>query len=95
MQRKGVHGLSLRTGNDMKQRIHILGASGSGTTTIAESVCSMLDCAHFDSDNYFWENTKEPFTVERNRSECLQLMQTDLLNSDENSRFNLNSAIGG
>lgn len=67
----------------MKQRIHILGASGSGTTSIAKNVCSKLDYAHFDSDNYFWENTKEPFTVERNRKECLQLMQTDLTNCDK------------
>lgn len=43
----------------MKQRIHILGASGSGTTSIAKNVCSKLDYAHFDSDNYFWENTKD------------------------------------
>jgi len=67
----------------MKQRVHILGASGSGTTTIARNVCSKLDYIHFDSDNYFWENTKEPFTVERNSNECLQLMQTDLLNCDK------------
>jgi adenylate kinase family enzyme len=67
----------------MKQRIHILGASGSGTTTIAKSVCSKVGYSHFDSDNYFWENTKEPFTVERNRNECLQLMQADLMNCDK------------
>lgn len=67
----------------MKQRIHIFGAAGSGTTAIAKNVCSKLDFAHFDSDNYFWENTKEPFTVERNRDECLQLMENDLLNCDK------------
>jgi adenylate kinase family enzyme len=64
----------------MKQRIHIFGASGSGTTTIARNVCSKLDYNHFDSDDYFWENKKEPFTVERDRDECLELMQTDLSN---------------
>jgi Adenylate kinase and related kinases len=67
----------------MKQKIHIFGASGSGTTTIAKNVCSKLDYTHFDSDNYFWENTIEPFTVERNRNECLQLMEDDLLNRDK------------
>ncbi len=67
----------------MKQRIHIFGASGSGTTTIAKNVCSHLDYKHFDSDNYFWENTIKPFTIERDRNECLELMQTDLLNFDK------------
>lgn len=76
----------------MKQRIHILGASGSGTTTIAKNVCRKLDYAHFDSDNYFWENTKEPFTVERNSNDCLKLMQTDLLKCD---RWVLSGSICG
>lgn len=67
----------------MKQRIHVLGASGSGTTTIAKIVCSNLNYKHFDSDNYFWEDTNEPFTIERDRNECLELLQTDLLNNEK------------
>ncbi len=67
----------------MKRKIHIFGASGSGTTTIAKSVCEILSFKHFDSDNYFWEATKEPFTVERNREECLHLMQRDLISCNK------------
>lgn len=64
----------------MKQKahIHIFGASGSGTTTIAKSVCGILGYEHFDSDNYFWLPTKDPFTIERSRDECMKLMQGDL-----------------
>ena len=35
----------------MKKHIHIFGASGSGTTTIAKAVSERLGYAHFDSDN--------------------------------------------
>lgn len=64
--------------NDMKQKLHIFGASGSGTTTIAKIIRDRLGHEHFDSDNYFWQNTKDPFTVERQRDECLQLMKDEI-----------------
>ncbi|MDC7220499.1 MAG: hypothetical protein PQJ59_11235 [Spirochaetales bacterium] len=37
------------------RHIHILGASGSGTTTMAKEICSELPFKHFDSDDYFWK----------------------------------------
>ena len=64
----------------MKQRIHVFGASGSGTTTIAQAVCAKLNYRHFDSDNYFWLPTEEPFTVERSREERIKLLGNDLKN---------------
>lgn len=66
----------------MKQRIHILGASGSGTTTIARKASEKLQYLHFDSDDYFWEKTSEPFTVERDRTECLKIMKNELEKQD-------------
>jgi adenylate kinase family enzyme len=66
----------------MKQKIHIFGASGSGTTTLAKSACDKLKYKHFDSDNYFWLQTDEPFTIESPREECLKLMKEDLLSSN-------------
>ena len=36
------------------QRIHILGASGSGTTTLGRALAERLQCRHFDTDDYFW-----------------------------------------
>ncbi len=62
----------------MKNHIHIFGASGSGTTTIAKSVSKQINYSHFDSDNYFWSPTTNPFTVERDKTECIELMKKDL-----------------
>jgi adenylate kinase family enzyme len=67
----------------MKQRIHIFGASGSGTTTIARGVCEKTGYRHFDSDNYFWAPSDEPYTIERPRDECLRLMEHDLRSSEQ------------
>jgi adenylate kinase family enzyme len=49
--------------------LHILGASGSGTTTLASSLSKELQYTHFDSDDYFW---KTKFTEPRPRDERLQ-----------------------
>jgi len=67
----------------MKSKIHIFGASGSGTTTIAGAVSEKLGYGHFDTDNYFWYKTDIPFTEARPVEERLQLMYADLLNHDK------------
>lgn len=45
----------------MTQRIHILGASGSGTTTLASVLSKELGYRHFDTDEFFWMKTDPPF----------------------------------
>ena len=67
----------------MKKRVHIFGASGSGTTTIAKEICNQLNYKHFDADDYFWLQTESPFTIERPREECLDLMEKDLSSNDK------------
>jgi adenylate kinase family enzyme len=42
-------------------RVHILGASGSGTTTLAAALSTRLGCAHFDTDDFFWLPTQPKF----------------------------------
>jgi adenylate kinase family enzyme len=76
----------------MKKRIHIFGASGSGTTTIAESVCNKIDYSHFDSDNYFWLPTNNPFTEERPQEERIYLMENHLSNCN---RWILSGSLTG
>jgi len=66
----------------LKKRIHIFGASGSGTTSIAKNVCDKINYSHFDSDNYFWMPTSDPFTTERPQEERIALMENDLSNGD-------------
>ena len=67
----------------MKQKIHIFGASGSGTTTIAAAVCGKLGYKHFDTDSYYWYPTAQPFTESRPIEERLRLMNADLTAHDK------------
>ena len=46
-------------------RIHIVGASGSGTTTLGAALAARLDHPHIDSDTIFWKPTDPPFTTRR------------------------------
>ena len=66
----------------MIQRIHILGASGSGTTTLGRALAERLQCAHFDTDDYFWLPTDPPFTHQRACTERQQLLMDDLTGQD-------------
>ena len=62
----------------MIKRIHILGASGSGTTTLGRAVAARLQCPHFDTDDYFWLPTDPPFTHERERTARQHLLMEAL-----------------
>ncbi len=46
-------------------RIHILGASGSGTTTLGAALARHLGIAHVDTDSLYWMPTDPPFTTPR------------------------------
>lgn len=59
-------------------RIHILGASGSGTTSLGEALARRLACPHFDADDFFWEKTDPPFTRQRSVEERRRLLETTL-----------------
>jgi len=62
----------------MSIRIHTVGASGSGTTTLAKAIAQKLGCPHFDSDDYYWEKTDPPFATKRSIEERLELLQKNL-----------------
>ena len=66
----------------MIHRIHILGASGSGTTTLGRAFAERLQYPHFDTDNYFWVPTDPPFTHQRERSERQRLLMDALTAHD-------------
>ena len=57
------------------RRIHITGASGSGTTTLGRAIATALAVPHHDSDDYFWEPTEPPYTTKRDEAERLALMR--------------------
>jgi adenylate kinase family enzyme len=45
--------------------IHLLGPSGSGTSTLGHALAEELKIPWFDSDDIFWEKTDPPFTAKR------------------------------
>jgi adenylate kinase family enzyme len=57
------------------RRIHIMGASGSGVTTLGRALADALALPHHDSDDYFWLPTTPPYRQQRERSERLRLME--------------------
>ncbi|WP_299439536.1 AAA family ATPase [uncultured Aquimarina sp.] len=42
-------------------KIIIFGASGSGTTTLAQEIEKRTDFIHLDVDDYYWKKTTPPF----------------------------------
>ncbi|SDP22634.1 Adenylate kinase [Paenibacillus sp. yr247] len=60
----------------MKNKIHILGASGSGTSTLGNELSLILPHINLDGDDYFWI---EKFTLQREPKDRVQLLNKDLL----------------
>ena len=59
-------------------KIHVLGASGSGVTTLGEATAEALECSYYDSDAYFWLATDPPFTHRRRPAERNESLRLDL-----------------
>jgi adenylate kinase family enzyme len=59
-------------------RVHILGASGCGTTTLGLALAERLGAPHLDTDDYFWEPSEPPFQTPRPRDERQALLARDL-----------------
>lgn len=45
--------------------IHLLGASGSGTTSVGRQLEKLLGYKHLDTDNFYWLDTAEPYSLPR------------------------------
>lgn len=56
-------------------RIHITGASGSGTTTLGRALAQALGVPHHDTDDYYWLPTSPPYVDKRPIADRLRLMQ--------------------
>lgn len=56
-------------------RLHITGASGSGTTTLARALGQVWDVPVHDTDDYFWRPTDPPFAARRPPGERIALME--------------------
>ena len=59
-------------------RILITGASGSGTSTLAEALANELGVAYLDTDDYYWLPTEPPFQQKRDGQERFTLLLNEL-----------------
>lgn len=57
-------------------RIHIIGAAGSGTSTLGQALARELPHVHLDTDTYYWLDS-DVFTKKRDVPERLALMKED------------------
>ncbi|CUR62321.1 conserved exported hypothetical protein [metagenome] len=55
-------------------RVLVLGATASGTTTLARALAGRWSVPHADTDDYFWVPTDPPYTDKRLAEDRLRLM---------------------
>jgi hypothetical protein len=59
----------------LPNHIHIVGASGSGTTSLAVEMAARYGDRHLDTDDYFWLPTIPPYREKRPREERLAFLR--------------------
>lgn len=64
----------------MKNKIHIMGASGSGTSTLGKALAESLRCKALDTDDYFWISK---FTEQRPIPDRIEMLENDLSQSEK------------
>lgn len=57
------------------RRIHVMGASGAGVTTLGRALATALALPHHDTDDYFWQPTTPPYQTQRPAADRLRLMR--------------------
>ena len=67
----------------MANIIHIFGASGSGTTTLARVINETFGHTHLDTDDYFWTPTDPPYTTKRTPYERQELLKVDIAKNEK------------
>jgi adenylate kinase family enzyme len=62
--------------------LHIVGASGAGTTTLASALAGRIDARHLDTDDYYWLPTSPPYREKRPAPERLSLLRSAFAQSE-------------
>ena len=73
-------------------RLHVVGASGAGTTTLGRTLAGRLGAVHLDTDDFFWLPTEPPFQKIRERAERQALLGEAL---DRHSGWALSGSLCG
>ncbi|GMB11004.1 MAG: AAA family ATPase [Candidatus Improbicoccus devescovinae] len=55
----------------------ILGANGSGKSTIGCELARVLNCVHFETEDYWFHKTEKPYTVSRKPIERNEMLLCD------------------
>jgi hypothetical protein len=72
--------------------VHILGASGSGTTTLGGALAARLGCEQHDVDDYFWLPDDPPYQRRRPMPDRLRLLGARL---DDSADWVLSGSLVG
>lgn len=73
-------------------RIHILGASGAGTSTLGREIAARYGHGHLDTDDFYWLPSDPPYQTARPRIERLNLLRAAL---DTSPRWALSGSLCG
>jgi adenylate kinase family enzyme len=55
--------------------IHVMGASGSGTTSLGRALAEALGIRHLDTDQFYWMPTDPPFTTPRETGARISMLR--------------------
>ena len=58
-----------------RSKVHVMGASGSGTSTLARALADHWSVPHADADDYFWVPTDPPYVRKRDEAARVSLMR--------------------
>ena len=76
-------------------RIHILGASGSGTSTLGSALARRLGVPHANSDSFYWLPTDPPYTTPRPAEERQALLTRTAAGHGALGVFRCGDQMGG
>jgi adenylate kinase family enzyme len=66
----------------MQHRINIVGAAGSGTSTLGKALSLRLGCQHFEADDFLWLSTNPPYQKMRSYEDKNKMAYESLISHD-------------
>ena len=76
----------------MKHVVHLFGAAGSGTSTLARYICDKTGWYFMDTDDYYWAPADIPYTVKRDIPDRIEMMCRDI---EEHGNVVISGALSG
>lgn len=62
----------------MPKGIIVFGLNGCGKSTIGKELANLLNYKHMDIEDYYFMESEIPYSIERTREDCLNLMLDDI-----------------